>query len=70
MSDFHAYEYEVRHRARSLRREAEAERRAYEARAYLREQRRAAIAAAARRVVRVFEQLVGFRRLSRTGSSA
>ena len=68
MSDFHAYEYEVRRRARTLRREAEAERRAYEVRVHRREQRRAAVADMARRIVRVFERLV-LRPVSRIGSA-
>jgi hypothetical protein len=70
MSDFHTYEYEVRHRARRLREEAQAERRAYEVRAYLREQRRTAVATVARRILHAFGQLIGRRKTSHTHSSA
>jgi len=70
MSGFHAYEYEVRNRARALRREAEADRRAYEVRAHLRERRRAAVLTMARRIVRPFRRLAGYRQFSHIRSNA
>jgi hypothetical protein len=59
MSDRYAYEADARHQARRLRREAEADLRAYELRVHVREQRRAALASVTHRIVHAFERLVG-----------